>query len=81
MAFLGYTNGNLNLTNSGMMEIPSGDCGWRGTVVVLDASGTVRLTTDGSTKPLVRPGELTIAGTLEVVLAEDMIRPTEPRSV
>jgi hypothetical protein len=35
----------------------------------LSGSGTVRLTTNGLTKPLVCQGPLTIDGTLEVVLA------------
>lgn len=36
----------------------------------MSTSGTVRLTTNGSTTPMVRPGALGIDGTLEVILAE-----------
>ena len=41
-----------------------------GAGTVLDASGTVRLTTDGTNIPLTRQGNLSIDGTLEVLLAE-----------
>ena len=68
--YLGYTNGTFNLTNTGILAVDAGTMRIDGASAVLGASGTLRLTTDGSTKPLERPGGLTIGGTLEVVLAD-----------
>jgi hypothetical protein len=67
---LGYNNGTFNLTNTGTIEVDAGTLQMEGTSADLGASGTVRLTTNGSTVPLVRQGALAIAGTLEVILAD-----------
>ena len=67
---LGHTRGTFNLTNTGTLEVAAGELRVAGTSLVLDASGTVRLVTNGTTKPLVRQGGLTIDGALEVILAD-----------
>lgn len=67
---LGSTIGTFALTNTGTIDVNSGTMHLEGSSAVLGPSGTLRLTTNGSTTPLTRSGALAIGGTLEVDLAE-----------
>ena len=65
---LGWTAGTTNITNNGVIDVLGGSARIEGNSATLSASSTVRLTTNGATKPLIRQGALSIDGTLEVVL-------------
>jgi len=72
---LGWGPGTFNFTNNGVFDVLGGSARIEGTSATLSASGTVRLTTNGTTKPLIRDGALSIAGSLEI-LATDGYTPS-----
>ena len=74
-ADLGGSTGTFNVTHNGTLEVDEGTLVFGGTSVVLGASGTVRLTADGTTVPLERTGSLAIGGTLEVLLVDGYTPP------
>ncbi|MEZ5278748.1 MAG: cadherin-like domain-containing protein [Opitutaceae bacterium] len=67
--YMGYSTGTNTLTNNGTIDFSVGTVQLDFNTVTLAGAGTVRLTTDGTTKPMTRPGSLGIGGTLQVVLA------------